>query len=194
MIAGLLLAAGHSRRFGSDKLMAPLHGRPVIAWSASALATIVDQTWAVVPPDALSLHAVLSPLGVRLVAHPGRDAGMGSSIAIGVAALPPEADAVIIALGDQPTVSSAVAVALIDRWRVTRTRAVVPQYLDGRGHPVLFGRDSFPALLALRHDEGARSVVSAAGAAVEQVPVDALLPLDVDTPEALAAVAALLAR
>jgi len=88
----------------------------------------------------------------------------------------------------------AVAVALCDRWRATGAPVVVPQYRDGRGHPVLFGRASFPALLALRHDEGARSVVSAAGTRIEQVPVDALQPLGVDTPAALAAVAALMTR
>jgi len=194
MIAGLLLAAGHSRRFGGDKLLAPLHGRPVIAWSASALAGAVERTWAVVPPDVPSMHTVLSSLGVQTVEHPGRDAGMGSSIAAGTAALPPEADAVIIALADQPMLSMAVAVALCDRWRATGAPVVVPNYRDGRGHPVLFGRASFPALLVLRHDEGARSVVGAAGTRIEQVLVDALQPLDVDTPDALAAVAALMTR
>lgn len=194
MIAGLLLAAGHSRRFGADKLLAPLHGRPVIAWSASALAPAVDEWWAVIPPDAPSLRAALSPLGVHPVEHPGRDAGMGSSIAAGMRMLPPHAEAVIIALGDQPTVSTAIASALCQRWQATRASVVVPQYLDGRGHPVLFGRASFPALLALRHDEGARSVVSAAAASIELVMVDALLPPDVDTPEALAAVAARMMR
>jgi molybdenum cofactor cytidylyltransferase len=189
MIAGLLLAAGRGRRYGGDKLLAQLGDRPVLAWSAAALAAAVDATWVVVPPGSPGLRGALAALDVTIVEHAGRDAGMGSSIAAGVRQLPSDVDAVVVALGDQPLVACEVAAALVERWRATGAPVVAPAYLDGRGHPVLFDRACFQALGALAADEGARSVVAGLQARLQLVPVDARMPLDVDTPEALADVA-----
>ncbi|MEO7454937.1 MAG: hypothetical protein ABIY52_01650, partial [Gemmatimonadaceae bacterium] len=64
-------------------------------------------------------------------------------------------------------------------------------YRDGRGHPVLFARACFEALGALRGDVGARAVLDALGERLALVEVDGDAPLDVDTPEVLAQLAAL---
>lgn len=188
MIAALLLAAGRSRRFGADKLVAPLGAWPVIRWSVEALGAVCDRVYVVVPPDAHAVRDALASLDVVLVAHAGRDAGMGSSIGAGIRALPADARAAMIALADQPLVSREVATAVRDAWRERGAPAVVPRYRDGRGHPVLFGRGAFAALAALDGDRGARGVLGALGARVEEVPVDADMPLDVDTRAALLAV------
>ncbi|MDB4884567.1 MAG: molybdenum cofactor cytidylyltransferase [Gemmatimonadetes bacterium] len=193
MIAALLLAAGRARRFGADKLTATLGARAVLRWSAEALDGIADETFVVVPPGALMVRAALAGLPVQFVEHPERDAGMGSSIRAGVLALPMNTEAVLIALGDQPLVSRTVVGALRDRWHATRAAAVVPRYLDGRGHPVLFDRACFSDLASLDADHGARHVLDALGGAVAVVEVDERMPLDVDTPEALLAVERLLA-
>ena len=190
MIAGVLLAAGRSTRFGGDKLLAPLHGHPVLYWSASALAAEVDAFYVVVPVGDTKRIAALAGLAVVVVEHAGRDAGMASSIAAGIAALPSSADAVVIALGDQPTASPAVVSRLCERWRADGAAAVVPSYRDGRGPPVLFGRASFGALRVLTGDAGARSVLDALGDAAATVAVADAAPFDVDTPEALRRVAA----
>ena len=190
MIAGLLLAAGRSARFGGDKLLAPLHGRPVLFWSAAALATAVDMLYLVVPPDAVQRVDALDGIPLVVVPHAGRDAGMGSSIRAGLVALPADAEAVVIALADQPFVASEVVRRLTERWRDGGVTAVAPRYRDGRGHPVLFGRAAFGALAAIDGDTGARALLDALGDAVALVPVDATMPVDVDTPDALRALAA----
>jgi molybdenum cofactor cytidylyltransferase len=194
VIAGLLLAAGRSTRFGADKLAAPLGGRAVVRWSAESLARGTDGLFIVIPLDAPAIRQALANLDAVLVPHPGRDAGMGSSIRAGVAALPDDVEAVVIALGDQPLVSSAVVARLCERWRATGAMAVAPLYPDGRGHPVLFDRACFASLLALDGDVGAREVLQSLGAALELVAVDQPAPLDVDTPDALRAVVATLDR
>jgi molybdenum cofactor cytidylyltransferase len=66
---------------------------------------------------------------------------------------------------------------------------VVAEYDDGRGHPALFGATLFPALLALDGDRGARELLASLGASVMVVTVAAARPADVDTPEALSALA-----
>jgi len=108
---------------------------------------------------------------------------MASSIRAGIGVLSSEFDAVVIALADQPLASAAVTRQLCERWRVGGVAAVAPEYRDGRGHPVLFGRECFDALLALRGDVGARAVLDALGNRVAMVSVDNAMPVDVDTPE-----------
>ena len=187
MIAGLLLAGGASRRFGSNKLVAPLGDRSVVRWSTDALMAAVDVTYAVVPTHAVSIREALDGVAVRWVENPDAREGMGSSIRTGVAALPAEVDAVVITLGDQPLVDAGVIRSVVERWRADPEgiRAVVARYLDGRGHPALCGATLFPALRALEGDRGARDLLTTLGDAVAEVHVAHERPADVDTAEAL---------
>jgi molybdenum cofactor cytidylyltransferase len=146
----------------------------------------VDAVYVVIPPGADATTQALSRLDVRFVVNLARDEGMASSIRAGVAALSSEFDAVVIGLADQPLASAEVTRQLCERWRAGGAAAVAPEYRDGRGHPVLFGRECFAALLALRGDVGARAVLDALGARVALVPVDDTMPVDVDTAAALA--------
>ena len=189
MIAGLLLASGASRRFGSNKLVAPLGGRAVVRWSAEALADAVDETWVVVPPHAGELLAALDGLPMRRVENASAHEGMASSIRAGVAALPVEAEAVVITLGDEPAIDHEVVRRVVATWRSAPPgiAAVVSGYEDGRGHPVLFGAALFADLQALDGDRGARDLLASLGDAVAVVHVAASRPADVDTPDALAA-------
>jgi molybdenum cofactor cytidylyltransferase len=194
VIAGLLLAAGRSARFGGDKLLAPLHGRPVLFWSAAAIAPEVDALYVVVPPGDPARRSAVDGLASVVVEHAGRDAGLASSIGAGIATLASDVDAVVVALADQPLVASAVVRRLVERWRDGGVDAVAPTYRDGRGHPVLFGRATFGALMSLTGDTGARSVLDALGGRAAVVAVDDDAPLDVDTPDALRRLAAVWKR
>ena len=192
MIVGLLLAAGRGARFGGDKLLAELAGRPVIHWSAATVGAEVDALYVVVPAGDVARRVAVASLAAVIVEHPRPGEGMASSIRQGVAALPVNVDAVVVALADQPLVSREVVRRLCARWRVGGASAVAPAYLDGRGHPVLFGRSTFAALRALEGDGGARVVLDGLGGETALVPVDATMPADVDTPDALRAVSATL--
>ena len=191
MISGLLLASGASRRFGSNKLVAPLDGRPVVRWSAESLASAVDQTWVVVSAQSVDVRTALHGLPVRWVENAAAHEGMASSIRAGIAVLPAEADAVVITLGDQPLIDRDVIRRVVAEWRAAPAPhgAVVASYADGRGHPALFGAALFPALLALEGDRGARELLASLGEAVVVVDVPSGRPADVDTPEALALLA-----
>ena len=191
MIAGLLLASGASRRFGSNKLVAPLDGRAVVRWSAEALVDAVDATFVVVPARSDEIRGVLHGLPVRWVENVDASEGMASSIRAGVGALPAEVDAVVITLGDQPLIDGDVIRDVVATWRAaTRgVRAVVAEYDDGRGHPALFGAELFAGLRALDGDRGARELLASLGESVAVVRASGVRPLDIDTPEALAALA-----
>jgi molybdenum cofactor cytidylyltransferase len=194
VIAGILLASGASTRFGGDKLLATLEGRPVVRWSAEALAGAVDDLVVVVRDEASPIREALEGLPVRWAINPDAEHGMSTAIRAGIAAVPADVDAAIIALGDQPLVDPRVAEALVARWREGGATAVQPRYADGHGHPVLFDASLFPTLRALEGDVGARAVLDSAGDALALLSVAGLRPIDVDTPEALHTVAAAVAR
>jgi molybdenum cofactor cytidylyltransferase len=184
VIAGLLLAAGKSTRFGADKLTAKLDGKAVVRLSAECL-RLLDAVYVVIPPGADAITQALARLDVTFVVNLGRAEGMASSLRAGIAALPADVDAVVVALGDQPLASPGVTNALVQRWKAGGADAVAPQYRDGRGHPVLFGRACFGALGTLEGDVGARTVLDALGERVALVSFESDMPVDVDTPEAL---------
>ena len=194
MIAGILLASGASTRFGGDKLLAPLDGRPVVRWSADALVDRVDTLVVVVREEALTVRRALEGLPIRWAINHDAERGMSTAIRAGIAALPASVEAAIVALGDQPLVDPGVVERLVARWREHSAPAVQPRYDDGRGHPVLFDRSLFPALSALEGDVGARAVLDSVGHALDLLPIAGPRPVDVDTPDALRAVAAELAR
>ena len=187
MIVGLLLAAGAARRFGAPKLVQPLHGKPVARWSAEALVAATDRLLVVVPPDDAALRAALRGVPARFVVNGEPESGVGRSIARGMAALPGDADAVVIALADEPALESGWVDAVVSRYRHTPGVAIVAARFRGtRRHPVLFDRRVFSELASLDGDRGARDVVDRDPGRVEYVDYDAAGTIDVDTPEDLA--------
>jgi molybdenum cofactor cytidylyltransferase len=184
VIAAIVLAAGLSRRMGRPKLLLPLEGRPVLRITVEGvLAAGVDPVVVVTGTEHRELVDVLAGLSVALVNNPSPEAGQAGSIRIGVGALAPDTEAVLIALGDQPFVPSPVMAGLLAAFRTTGKAIVAPRYRDGRGNPVLFSRETFAELREVSGDQGARSVVERDPSRVALVDFDLPMPQDVDTPE-----------
>lgn len=185
MIAGLLLAAGGARRFGSQKLVVPLNGQPLVRHAAQVLIAATDAVTAVVGNDADLVQAALNDLRVAVVENRDWATGLASSLRCGIAALPADAEAVVIALGDQPGIDPGVIRSVVARWRAGGSTIVATRYAGVQGHPVLFDRSVFGELLALGGDRGAKPVIERAGGRVAFVDVAAPAPGDIDTPDDL---------
>lgn len=185
----VVLAAGFGRRFGAEsKLHQPLAGQPVLTWTLNTLAQLKASAGVVVvAPEDRAAAEIARTAGFTPVVNPARAEGMGRSIASGVAALPAGLDAVLIALGDMPQVRLETCAALVAAFATgSAARIVLPAHAGQRGHPVLFGADHLPALLALHGDTGARSILQAQAHAVLTLAVtDPGVLLDVDTPDDL---------
>jgi molybdenum cofactor cytidylyltransferase len=179
-IVGILLAAGAGRRFGADKLVHRLDdGTPMALASARRLTAVLDDVVAVVADSRSEVAKLLDGAGLSTVVNPLAGAGMGTSIACGVAARP-GAQAWIIALGDMPYVPESAVRAVVERLS-GGADIVAPHYRGQRGHPVGFSRRHAPALMRLRGDEGARAVLTQHRQSLELIEVqDPGVVLDID--------------
>ncbi len=190
-IAGIVLAAGRSTRMGpSNKLLEPLRGRPILRHAVEAqLSAGLEPVIVVTGHQREQIEEALAGAAVVFVHNPDYAAGLAGSLRAGIAALPVEAAAVVVSLGDMPNVTSEVIQPLVDTFRSRpEARAVVPTLLGNRGNPVLLARELFPAVALLSGDRGARRLLDEAGERVIEVPFDnPAIAIDVDTPEALQA-------
>ncbi len=157
-VVGILLAAGRSRRFGRDKLLHPLADGTLMAIaSAYALRAVLPHTIAVVRADNEALAAVFAAHGIETTVAENAASGMGASLAAGIAATA-QACGWIVALGDMPFIHPQTIASVAYQLRAGAGLAAA-SYKGQRGHPVGFSRIYRDQLLALRGDQGARSLL-----------------------------------
>lgn len=193
-VAAVILAAGRSSRMGSNKLLADLHGKPVIRHVVeAALASRAGPVGVVTGHQAAEVALALVGLDVTFVHNPRFAEGMATSLQVGIGAVPDTSSAALVMLGDMPLVTPAIIDRLIDNLAGSvAALAVVPVAGGRRANPVIITRGLFQAVGTLSGDMGARGLLEKAGGDVIEVTIaqDGVLT-DVDTPEALAKVRAL---
>jgi molybdenum cofactor cytidylyltransferase len=187
VIAGLVLAAGAGRRFGSPKQLADLGGVPLLQHAIDAMLAVpaLDRVVVVLGSFAEEIAAAVKFASAEPVVCPEWDEGMAASLRCGVAELA-GADWVVVTLGDMPGVTPEAIEAVIGALRPD-VDAVRAEYGGQFGHPVALSRSLLDRVAGLRGDVGARELL--ADARVR--PVEALhlaRPDDVDTPEELEAI------
>ena len=184
MISVVILAAGRSARMGKPKMLQRVEGRPMLEKVLEVFRHArVDEVVVVLGADAERIKKGIRFGGERIVLNTEYPSGMSSSLRLGLAAAGPRADAVIIALGDQPFLSPLTVDRLVERYLGEKAPVVVPVHDGVRGNPVLFARSAFPDIMQVRGDVGAKSVVGAYGDRVLEVPVeDGGVLFDIDTP------------
>ena len=188
-LAALVLAAGRSTRMGGpNKLLAEIGGRPLVRIAAEqALASQARPVIVVTGHQPERVAAALAGLDVTLVHNPDYAEGMSTSVKVGIAAVPADADGAIVCLGDMPQVDAAMIDKLVGALVPDKGALIAVPTIDGqRGNPVVWSRRFFPDLMAVEGDIGARHLIGRYGEAVTEVPLTGTAALtDVDTPEAL---------
>ena len=189
-VGALVLAGGAGRRaLPSDKLLTrDPSGRTMIARTLdTAGACGADAVLLVLGHDAERLRKACP--GTDWVHAPDHAEGLAASLRCGIArAERDEWDAALVCLGDMPLVLPATLRRLIGAWRAVLPRpdAVLPLSDGRRGNPVLWDRRTFPLLLALHGDSGARTVLDRPRTVVLALDTaDGAVLEDFDTPDAL---------
>ncbi|MFW2371578.1 MAG: nucleotidyltransferase family protein [Gammaproteobacteria bacterium] len=177
---GILLAAGESRRFGSNKLLHPISDdRPMLLVIAKKLVNALANSIAVINQDLMPYTRQLEQLGMRVVINQQAHRGMGSSIACGVRASQ-DAAGWLIALADMPYVNSETMSQLSNRLS-DGSAMVAPLFEQQRGHPVGFNQCFKQELMALNDDVGARHIIASHQNRLELIPTrDAGVIRDID--------------
>lgn len=185
-----MLTGGLSSRFGFPKALLPVGGTTFLASivanvGEAGLGPVVVVTGAH-DAEIRAAHSGLSPAQVTWVLNPEPARGQLSSLKCAVRALaalgPDVPDAMVVALVDQPLVRADTIAALVEHHRLSRAPVVRPASGGRHGHPVLFARATFEALLGTPDEDGARAVVRALGDAVLDVDVmDEGVVEDIDT-------------
>ena len=184
MICAIVLAAGRSTRMGAQKLLLPFGASTVIGQVVDSISgSVVERTIVVTGPDG-AVAAALAAHDVALVVNPDPAAQMLDSVRLGLRALPPGCEAVLVTPGDLPGVTPRLVASLVAAWRASGKGIVVPVFNGRRGHPLLLSARYVGEVLTQYDDVGLRGLPRAHEDDVLEIPVtdDAVLA-DIDTPE-----------
>ena len=184
--AGVVLAAGASRRMGRPKQLLPVNGRPLLELVlAHAGGSRLDEVIVVLGAHADEIRERIDPGRARTVVNPDHASGMASSLRLGLASLGDDVQRAVVILGDQPAISAALLDQLLDLQGSSGLPAAALSF-EGLLHPpVVLGRELWGDLASLEGDVGCRAVIRARPELVAALPAvgGGLHPLDVDTPE-----------
>ena len=184
-VTGIVLAAGEGTRLGGGKQLLPFAGKTLLECVVdTALASSLQQLVVVLGHRAGELRSLLAGRDLLLVDNPRYRQGQSTSLQAGLQAVPTQSEAALFLLGDQPLLAPGTIDRLLAAYAATPSPIVLPVYAGRRGNPVLFSRETFPELSALRGDSGARTLFATYAGRLLRVPVnDPGILLDVDTRE-----------
>jgi len=190
-IAAVIAAAGFSRRMGEFKQLLPWAESTVIGTVVANLhAAGADPVICVVGHRAAEVTAALQGSAAWIMANPHyHEAEMLSSYQTGVRELlrgdiaKTEPAGVLLALGDQPHIPTAVLALIVQQAQQTPDQIVIPSHQMRRGHPIYLPRSLWPALLALSKEESLRDLLTRYAESILYVNVETdAIRWDMDTP------------
>lgn len=181
----IILAAGSSRRMGSQKLLLPFGESTIIETVIdNVLNSSIDHVMVVLGPKQESIMQVIGKRPVEFCHNKEHEKGMLSSIICGIRALPADAVSALIFLGDQPGIPPAVTNSVIEAYNEELFGIVIPVHDHRRGHPLLVDMKYRKEVEKLDLEEGLRALRHHFPQDVLEVEVDEPgILVDIDTSE-----------
>ena len=177
----VIMASGLGKRFGSNKLMADFHGKPMVQWALRATDGLFSKRVVVTRHE--SVAALYREQRVDVVLHdlPNRN----DTVRLGLESLG-DLDACMFLPADQPLLRRETVAMLLEIRKENPDRIIRPAYEDSEGSPVLFPAWAFPELKTLPEGKGGGVVIKNHPHEVHRVSVfDPFELADADTPETL---------
>ena len=172
----MILAAGKSARMGEAKQLLRLGRSTVLEQTlVNVRAAIVNELVLVLGASAEVIREQLPAdilAGATVVVNPDYETGMASSLRTGLAALRSDINAALIVLADQPFVMPETLDQIVDEYRRTPARIVIPTHHGTRGNPVMLDRSLFAEAMALEGDVGCRAIFAKYPKSIVYVEVD----------------------
>jgi molybdenum cofactor cytidylyltransferase len=187
MISGILLAAGESSR------MAPKF-KPLLKWGTKTVIEAcidnlrrsrLDEILVVLGHREAEIRERLASKGVQFAINPDYRLGMLTSIKTGWSAISPQTEAVLIALVDQPTVTSPIIDRIITAFWKGDKKIVIPSFEGRRGHPIVLDRGFEEEVMRLDDTtpEGLKTLINGHEDEILEVPVTSSSVIDdIDNP------------
>ncbi|MEO7940812.1 MAG: nucleotidyltransferase family protein [Burkholderiaceae bacterium] len=194
-VAAVILAAGSGSRLGGTaKALIRIDGVPLVlrlinAVQGAGIADVLVVTGSY--HDAIA--QLVAPTGVRVARNMDAANGQSGSVRLGLQHTDPHAEAVMVMLCDQPLLTSADLVELVDAFhRRAGGEFVVPRVKGhGRGNPVMVSRSAVHAILASTTYVACRDYMDAHPALVSYLDTrNDHYAIDIDVPQDLATVGA----
>lgn len=180
----VLLAAGMSGRFGSNKLLADFGGRALICCALEAMQA-VPAKWRCVVTGCQEIAALARVYGCDVIANETPELGQAHSIRLGVQAML-EADAALLMVGDQPLITGESLCRLVRAYEQSGKGMACLSDGSHIGNPAVFSSAYYLELLALSGDRGAKGILKAHPEDLLVIPCVYNHELcDADTPQAL---------
>lgn len=186
--AGIILAAGMSRRFGRPKQLLKLKNKRLLEWVLdAALASRLAQVILVLGHEhakiTQALGGNLDRARLQVAINPRYRDGQSSSLRAGLLEIQPQISSVMFLLGDQPMLKTATIDHMLDIFWHSAKDIGVPVCRGTRGNPTIFSRAMFCNLMTIEGDIGARHIIRANHQHVLSIELDdPLCLLDIDSP------------
>jgi molybdenum cofactor cytidylyltransferase len=182
-IAGVILAAGGSTRFGTTKQLLDWRGKPLVTHTVeTALAGGLSPVIIVTGADQENVTLAVKGLPVKCVHNPDWEQGQSSSVRTGIESLSPQVGGAIFLLADQPYTPPELIQQLVKEHTMNRISIIYPEVNGKRANPVLFDRETFLDLAKLTGDIGGRALFDSYKTRSVNWENDLILR-DIDTPE-----------
>jgi molybdenum cofactor cytidylyltransferase len=173
LVSAILLAAGKSERMGENKLLLPFGGRTVIQRTLdSLLASRAGEVIVVLGNKAQEINASIGNRRALSVLNPNFAKGMSTSLVTGLGMVNQQARFIIVALGDQPLITTKVYNQLIETALNSDKGIILPVCKGERGNPIIISTKYRAELLAQTGDIGGRELLKAHPGDVLEVPVE----------------------
>jgi molybdenum cofactor cytidylyltransferase len=156
-MTAIILAAGFSRRFGKEKLLMNIKGKPIVLHVIDlVLGMNFNENVLVFQNDEIGKLA--EDKNIKCIYNPAAIEGISASIKCGIQNSD-NADAYIFFLGDQPFIDSFTVNQLLKAYYEGKGSIIVPKYEGTNGNPVIFAAAWKEQLEGLCGDVGGKTII-----------------------------------